>query len=184
MKQIYFRNGVLFYYGNPAGYITRGTMILDSLFEKAELLTFLKEKQNLEIEIREGVYDRLSEGTFENKQETQEITSYVNSIRVYQLKQDSPVLMRFISLTERKKRGFGTPHRKEYDLVYEGETGELDLELIWEQFNRSPPKGFEGHSLSISDVVELSGKGISRYFYIDRTQFIEVSFEEENRSES
>lgn len=174
MKQIYFRNGVLYYYGNPAGYRNEERVVLDSLFDKAELVHYLKEKENLEIEIKEGVYDRLSEGG-EVPQEKQ--TAFLHHvIRVYQLKQDCPILMRFISLAEREKRGFGTPQREEYDLIYEGETSELDLEEIWEKFNRSPPKGFEGHSLSISDVVELSGNGVSRFFYIDRTRFIEVAF--------
>lgn len=176
MKQIYFRNGVLFYYGNPAGYVNGEKVILDSLFEKADLLHFLKEKQNLEIEIREGIYDRLIEGSELALGQGEAVTD-ASMLRVYQLKQDCPIMMRFIGLTEREKRGFGTPHRKEYALVYEGETSELDLENIWERFNRSPPKGFEGHSLSISDVVELTGNGVSRYFYIDKTQFIEIAFD-------
>lgn len=174
MKQIYFRNGVLFYYGNPAGYLSGEQAVVDSLFEREELIAFLHEKQNLEVEIREGVYDRLSAGTYQT--EEKEAVTISNTLRVYQLKQDSPVLMRFISLAERKKRGFAEPQSEDYDMVYEGETSDLDLEEIWEKFNRSPPKGFAGHSLSISDIVELAGNGVSRYFYIDRTQFVEIRF--------
>lgn len=62
MKNIYFRNGVLIYYGNPAGYLSDGKVILDSIFDKGEIKEFLSEKEKLAVEVREGVYDRLSEG--------------------------------------------------------------------------------------------------------------------------
>ena len=62
MKNIYFRNGVLIYYGNPAGYLSDGKVILDSIFDKGEIKEFLSEKEKLAVEVREGVYDRLSVG--------------------------------------------------------------------------------------------------------------------------
>ena len=59
MKNIYFRNGVLIYYGNPAGYLSDGKVILDSIFDKGDIKEFLSEKEKLTVEVREGVYDRL-----------------------------------------------------------------------------------------------------------------------------
>lgn len=62
MKNIYFRDGILIYYGNPAGYLSEGKVVLDSIFDKEEIIAFLSEKEKLAVEIRSGVYDRLSEG--------------------------------------------------------------------------------------------------------------------------
>lgn len=70
MKNIYFENGVLFYYGNPAGYLHGGTVVLDCVFDRAELVRYIREKEGAKVEVREGVYDRLSEGTFEATSKT------------------------------------------------------------------------------------------------------------------
>lgn len=39
------------------------------------------------------------------------------------------------------------------------------LEDIWEDFNLHRPNGFEGHSLSVSDVVEILNDGENDGFY-------------------
>ena len=100
-------------------------------------------------------------------------------IRIYQLKQDSPLLMRFISLAEREKRDFEKPKEKEYALVYEGEMDTFSLENVWEKFGRRVPRDFEGHALSISDVVEFSEEEVSRYFYVEPKGFAEIVFKSE-----
>ena len=151
MKNIYFRDGILIYYGNPAGYLSEGTVVLDSIFDKEEIIAFLSGKEKLAVEIRSGVYDRLSEG---GGMDMTVEAAKGRRIRIYQLKQDSPFMMRFISLAEREKRGFEKPQQKEYALVYEGEVDTFSLEDVWEKFGRRVPKDFEGHALSISDVVE------------------------------
>lgn len=153
MKNIFFRDGILIYYGNPAGYLSEGKVVLDSIFDKEEIIAFLSEKEKLAVEIRSGVYDRLSEG---GGMEMTVEASKGRRIRIYQLKQDSPFMMRFISLAEREKRGFEKPQQKEYALVYEGEVDTFSLEDVWEKFGRRVPRDFEGHALSISDVVEFS----------------------------
>ncbi len=185
MKKISFHNGVLIYYGNPAGYLQDGKVILDSLFYKEELVRWLKEKEQAEVEIREGVYDRLAAGggmeTAGPPKEGKEVYA-ARSIRIYQLKQGSPIMMRFISLAERKKRGFGYPQRSEYALVYEGEVEKFDLEEVWEKFGRRLPaefmrgEDFKGHALSISDVVELAEEDDSRFFYVEPSGFEEIMF--------
>lgn len=173
MKYIYIRNGVLVYYGNPAGYLSGDKVILDSLFEKEELLRFIKAELKVEVEIREGVYDRLSEG---GDIEEAEVTNEGRRLRIYQLHQDSPLMMRFISLAERRKRGFGEPQKEEYALVYEGETDRFDLEAVWEKFGRRIPKDFSGHALSISDVIEFAQGDTSRFFYVEPSGYAEVAF--------
>ncbi len=51
---------------------------------------------------------------------------------------------------------------EDYIIVYEGETDETDahkaLEGLFMNFNINRPADFKGHSLSVSDVVELDGK--------------------------
>lgn len=171
MKNIFFRDGILIYYGNPAGYLSEGKVVLDSIFDKEEIIAFLSEKEKLAVEIRSGVYDRLSEG---GGMEMTVEASKGRRIRIYQLKQDSPFMMRFISLAEREKRGFEKPQQKEYALVYEGEVDTFSLEDVWEKFGRRVPRDFEGHALSISDVVEFSEEEVSRYFYVEPKGFAEI----------
>ena len=139
MKNIFFRDGILIYYGNPAGYLSEGKVVLDSIFDKEEIIAFLSEKEKLAVEIRSGVYDRLSEG---GGMEMTVEASKGRRIRIYQIKQDSPFMMRFISLAEREKRGFEKPQQKEYALVYEGEVDTFSLEDVWEKFGRRVPRDF------------------------------------------
>ena len=173
MKNIYFCEGILIYYGNPAGYLSDGKVVLDPIFDKREIMDYLSEKENLEVEIRAGVYDRLSEGGGIEPAGTE---NRGRRIKIYQLKQDSPFMMRFVSLAERKRRGFDKPQVQEYVLVYEGEVDTFHLEDVWEKFGRRVPKDFEGHALSISDVVEFSDGEASRFFYVEPKGFAEIEF--------
>ena len=173
MKNIYFRNGVLIYYGNPAGYLSDGKVILDSIFDKGEIKEFLSEKEKLAVEVREGVYDRLSEG---GGMEEVKIQGRERRIKIHQLKQGSPLMMRFISLAERKKRGYDRPRREEYVRVYEGEIENYSLEEVWEKYGRRVPEGFQGHALSISDVVEFADGEVSRFFYVEPSGYEEIRF--------
>ena len=109
MKNIYFRDGILIYFGKTAGYLSEGKVVLDSIFDKEEIIAFLSEKEKLAVEIRSGVYDRLSEG---GGMEMTVEASKGRRIRIYQLEQDSPFMMRFIRLAEREKRGLEKPQLK------------------------------------------------------------------------
>lgn len=173
MKNIYFCDGILIYYGNPAGYLSEEKVVLDSIFDKEEIITYLSEKERKAVEIRSGVYDRLSEG---GGMEVTVEAAKGRRIRIYQLKQSSPFMMRFVSLAEREKRGFKEPQPEEYVLVYEGEVDTFSLEDVWEKFGRRVPKDFEGHALSISDVVEFSEEEASRFFYVEPKGFSEIAF--------
>ena len=65
----------------------------------------------------------------------------------------------------------------DYEVVYEGEIDLISgseistLEELFEIFNINHPKDFRGHSLSVSDVVELDGKN----FYCDAHGWKELS---------
>ena len=178
MKRIDIVNGILYYYGNPAGCVSGETAILDTMFQKEELIRFLKEKGIENPVFRGGVYDQLSEDS--GTEETITIDRKESKkFRIYQLGQKSPVTMRFISLAEREKRDFEKPKEKEYALVYEGEMETFSLEDVWEKFGRRVPRDFEGHALSISDVVEFSEEEVSRYFYVEPKGFAEIVFKSE-----
>ena len=62
--------------------------------------------------------------------------------------------------------------KEDYELVYVGElSGTMSLEDIFERFNMDHPKGFRGHSLSVSDVVVLNdGENVTAHF-IDSISF-------------
>lgn len=53
------------------------------------------------------------------------------------------------------------------------------LPYVWEKFGRRVPRDFEGHALSISDVVEFSDEMASRYFYVEPKGFAEIVFKSE-----
>lgn len=68
-----------------------------------------------------------------------------------------------------------------YNKVYEGEFDqrghETDvykvLENLYHIFNVNHPEGFKGHSLSVSDIVEIDGK----FYYCDDYGWQEVEFD-------
>lgn len=59
-----------------------------------------------------------------------------------------------------------------YDVVYQGTLeDDLELEDIYTAFQDRHHDGFKGHSLSISDIIEMEGK----LYYCDRYDFKEIS---------
>lgn len=66
-----------------------------------------------------------------------------------------------------------------YKKVYEGivdvnNSIVLTLDYLFEKFNLAHPKDFHGHSLSISDIVELDGV----WYYCDSTGWVNIETEE------
>ncbi len=172
MKKIDICEGILIYYGNPAGYLSGKKVILDSLFAKEEIMAYLSNEKGLAVEIGQGIYDQLSEG---REVEVLKTGGKERRVKIYQLKQDSPIMVRFISLAERKRRGFEAPQPYEYFLVYEEAVKDFSLEDIWERFGKRVPEGFVGRTLSISDVVEFMHGEESRFFYVEPDGFAEVT---------
>ncbi|MCO1604679.1 YodL domain-containing protein [Desulfosporosinus nitroreducens] len=74
-----------------------------------------RQKEISEVKWVDGVFDRLSNG----QKETHELTLLKNC-RIWQLKPESDILMRFISYDQMKK-DFGEPNPKDYQVVYDGE---------------------------------------------------------------
>lgn len=63
----------------------------------------------------------------------------------------------------------------DYGYVYGGRlSGEETLDSLYEKFNVSHPEGYEGHSLSVSDVVVLQREGEAKAYYVDSFGFQEL----------
>ena len=58
-----------------------------------------------------------------------------------------------------------------YKTVFDGNVDAEDLEDVFAVLNFSQPVGYNGHSLSVSDIVEIEGSG---YFYCDSFGFQEL----------
>ena len=70
---------------------------------------------------------------------------------------------------------------KDYEERYEMEFESFDektnleiCEVIFHIFNMRRPEDFKGHSLSMSDVVELNRNGRKNFYYCDMTGFVRV----------
>ncbi|GEM_PF-42705 len=171
MRGISLQKGIILYYGNAAGYITGETAVADPMFESPELKDFL-DKQNTVSEVRwkAGVFERLSAGQKEMKE-----VGRLKDCRIWQLKPDTDIFMRFIGYEELRQQ-FGEPNPQDYQMVYDGEVETNDLEAVYELFNQNHPPGYTGHSLSMSDVVELYDENGSMFYYCDRSGFQAIDF--------
>ena len=63
-----------------------------------------------------------------------------------------------------------------YDKVFEGEVDCGTLEEVYQMFNLDHPDGYQGRSLSVSDVVEVVGEEKSTFHFCDSIGFREVDF--------
>ena len=172
MTGIQIKNNRILYYGNTAGYIEKGKAIVDPMFQNEALRSYLTEKNGLELEWRNGTYVRLAEGNVDPEGNLQGL----KKCRIHQLKPDVDVMMKFIGYDELLEH-FGEPDPDNYRVVYDGEVETNDLEELFAKFNLDHPPGYEGHSLSMSDVVELYDDSGSSFHYVDRFGFREISFQ-------
>lgn len=63
----------------------------------------------------------------------------------------------------------------DYSYVYGGRlSGGETLDSLYEKFNINHPAGYEGHSLSVSDVVVLQKEGTAKAYYVDSFGFTEL----------
>lgn len=75
-----------------------------------------------------------------------------------------------------------------YDCVFDGEVPCRNLEEVFEKFNFDQPENFAGHSMSVSDVVELTETtdyAKPGFYFCDTFGFKEIYFDpEETRQKS
>lgn len=113
--------------------------------------------------IVEGIFECGSEGDYmkcvREAYESYKLMEKMN-IRILQLPISSDVKYRGYDFILKHQ---GSIPLEEYDLIYEGKFDmirgdvEVTLEEIFTKFNVDIPKDYKGHSLSVSDIVELDG---------------------------
>ena len=167
MRSVEIRNGRLFYYGSAVGYLEGDGITADPMFRREDLERWL-ERKNLPVRWVDGVYDRLaSGGPIQNARP-------LKSLRIWQLKPDTPIEMRFIGL-ERMAREFDGPNPSQYRIAYDGQAESQELEDIWNKFCRRTLPGGE-RPLAISDVIELYDTDESAFYYVDKREIVHVDF--------
>lgn len=177
MESVKLKNSIIYYYGTPTGYLKDGKVNLDSAFLCDELKDWCREKR-LELCFSEGIFEALARkedaAQFMKSEET------LKNVRIWQLNADSDFSMRFISFDEFKER-FGEPIKNSFDVVFDGSLPTNNLDMIYEICNLNHPKGYHGHSLSMSDVVELYDDNGSSFHYVDRFGFRQMDFEKSEK---
>ena len=101
-------------------------------------------------------------------------------IRIYQINDERDEnRVRFVNY-EHLPRFQGTQEIQSgiYDLVFDGKVDCKDLEDVYRMFNTEHPEGFRGHSLSVSDVIEVQDQdGENSFCFCDSFGFREVEFD-------
>lgn len=167
MRSVEIKNSRLFYYGSAVGYLEGDGVTADPMFRREDLEGWL-DRQHLPVRWVDGVYDRLaSGGPLQN-------TQPLKSLRIWQLKPDTPIEMRFIGL-ERMAREFSGPTPGQYHIAYDGQSESDELEDIWNKFCRRTLPGGE-RPLAISDVIELYDAAGSAFYYVDKREIVPVDF--------
>ena len=89
------RNRLIFY-GNPVGYVKADTAVVDEMFRTDELNQYLS-RMNLTPRWEDGIFDRLVSGEVTGE----ELAQSRKGCRIWQLKKDVDVAMRFIGYEDR-----------------------------------------------------------------------------------
>ena len=179
MSGIEMKNGLLIYYGNPAGYLKENEATVDTMFKSKEFEEWLSEKKFIS-NWTEGVFERLSKGEMLGNSQVE--SSPLKNVRIWQLKTDSDLELRFRGYDEVLNVS-GEPSKNNYDVVFDGELETNDLESIYTKFNIDHPSDFKGHSLSISDVVELYDESSSEFHYVDQFGFKAIEFADQSHEQ-
>ena len=172
MKSIRIENGVIVYYGSLVGRVKDGRAVVDPMFEGPELNAFLEKQRSIrEVKWLDGTFDRLTNSPKDARE-----VQVLKNCRVWQLKPDVDIRMKFIGYAE-LLRDFGPPDPANYQQVFDGAVDTNDLEALYAKFNMDHPATYTGHSLSMSDVLELYDELSSTFHYVDRFGFKQVDFE-------
>ena len=104
-------------------------------------------------------------------------------INIYQINRDRDTQqLKFMGLDAvRKVLHSAEPDCAAYDMVYSGNVKCRNLEDVFVLFNSGRPEGFRGHSLSVSDVVEVEDATSMTpgFYFCDSIGFKEVPFQPE-----
>ena len=170
MKINISKEGIIEYYSNRIGYIKNNLAIVDEMFKKDEVEDYLTEQNGISIEWRSNVYSALISG------KRPEDTVLARNCRIYQLKPEADVCMKFIGYDELKNKGYGEPNILNYNKVFDGNVGTEVLDDIFVYFqNISGKEGFDGHRMMISDVIEIYDELSSEFYYVDKHDMVRLS---------
>lgn len=91
---------------------------------------------------------------------------------IYQLKEDTMEQVKLRFMASDQAAALGGIHRENYRLVYEGNVktrkdAQQTLDGLFRRFNIDRPEGFEGHSLSVSDIIYLADGESSGWWFCD-----------------
>ena len=104
-------------------------------------------------------------------------------INIYQINRDRDThRLKFMGLDAvRKVLHSAEPDCAAYDKVYSGNVKCRNLEDVFVLFNSGRPEGFRGHSLSVSDVVEVEDAAsiTPGFYFCDSVGFKEIPFQPE-----
>lgn len=96
-------------------------------------------------------------------------------IRIYQINMDRDEDIAFRPYDFAEKHGIDP---STYDCIYDGELAARDLEDVFGQLNSGVfPEGYQGRSLSVSDVCEVIKDEQSEFYYCDSIGFKKIEFD-------
>ena len=102
-------------------------------------------------------------------------------IKIYQINRDSDIHNVGFMGYDRLERFQGSPDVDSgiYDLIYAGQVSCKGLEDVFRMFNLEHPEDFRGHSLSVSDVVEVceSNHVENGFYFCDSFGFKKINFD-------
>lgn len=112
------------------------------------------------------------------KTRLEQLTTAKMRIRVFQIngEKDKNNLM-FRSFNDAQKNDGVDPHI--YRQVYGGIVNCSDIEGVFAMCNTDPPPGYFGHSMSVSDVVEICDGEHRGFYYCDSIGFEKIDFDTE-----
>lgn len=95
--------------------------------------------------------------------------------------------LKFCSYDIFKKKGLEKPDAEIYGKVFDDELDCSNLESVYTRLNTESPVGFTGHSLSVSDIIEVKEKVENTepgFYFCDSFGFEKVKFDAEKAHES
>lgn len=98
----------------------------------------------------------------------------IRSVRVHQLKPGVDPGKKFIGYAQLYQR-YGGVDPDDYCVVFDGKLDADSPDELYERLSASRlPKGYQGHKLTISDVVEVYSEAGSEFWYLDLESFLPV----------
>ena len=128
MKISITKDGIIEYYSNQVGYVKDNKAVVDEMFKRDEITEFLTQKNGIAVEWKNDVYNNLLKGNIEE-------TVISKNCRIYQLKPETDLRMRFVGYNDLKEKGFDEPNVSNYRVVFDGNLGTEVLEYIYNIFD-------------------------------------------------